>query len=50
MSTCYTKKQAKNWCTIKMAALKLEAKHKQRLRNQIEDKLIMFRMKREGWL
>ena len=46
----YTKKQAKNWCIIKTAALKVKAKHKVRLRNEIEDKLMLVRLKREGWV
>ena len=48
--TVYTKKQANNWCIIRTAALKVKAKHKVRLRNELEDKLMLLRLKREGWL
>ena len=48
--TVYTKKQAKNWCIIRTDALKVKAKHKVRLRNELEDKLMLIRLKREGWL
>ena len=46
----YTKRQAINFCIIRTAALKVKAKHKVRLRNEIEDKLMLIRLKREGWL
>ena len=44
----YTKRQAINFCIIRTAALKVKAKHKVRLRNELEDKLMwaaFFRLK-----
>tara|TARA_R110000744_G_scaffold299835_1_gene409184 strand:- start:484 stop:636 length:153 start_codon:yes stop_codon:yes gene_type:complete len=49
MGTVYSNKDAKQIQIIKTAVLKIKAKHKQKLRNKIEDKLIMLRMKQE-WL